>query len=611
MSLLSKVFDLDDLRSLPGEFAGSFKPSNIIAKGYPWWTKGDTDAFFVLFFDNLATQLSLAGGAIAGFGPGLGLPPKFVWENFFGGVGLSVFIGNLYYALQASKVAVRSGKMTTCAQPYGINTPGAVAKTFTVLVPAYLAELAKYESPSEEDKMAAARVAWSIACAANFFGGIIELLGAFVAPFIAKNVPTGALLVPIAGVGVSWLGFNPLLAILGSHFSHNPIVGFVPFVIIWIAFFGTNDLFGKRVPAIAMAGVIGVFLNLIAQSADFPKYQDIVATSTDFAKFNGFSIPSFDQFGYAARNYGSLVAGLAFANFLGTLSCNLSARRGGDLFSPTESMIVDGIGSIIGACFGSPYGTTVYIGHVAYSKMGATRGYSFLNGFLWLIIGMFGIHAVLDTIVPHEILGGVLIVIGFGMAAQAVESVPKRWYPAVLIGICMCFSDFMSAMRMPVEDIQLVANGYIFVSFLYTFWLMMLVDRWFLAAAGVFLALVILSFFGITHGEVVDVRYDENGTLMGSELGPDYIGMPGWKMLLMYGVSMLLCFAFHLAQCKGLIEAPQAEDFRKIQADELESLKAGGTATHNYAVDSASISASVNSKVSQATRLEEGAVGKI
>eukprot|EP00971_Amphidinium_carterae_P282753 5613442-Amphidinium_carterae.1 len=38
--------------------------------------------------------------------------------------------------------------------------------------------------------------------------------------------------------------------------------------------------------------------------------------------------------------------------------------------------------TINGLLQGSPYGTTVYIGHVAYKKMGATRGYSLLNGVL-------------------------------------------------------------------------------------------------------------------------------------------------------------------------------------------------------------------------------------
>eukprot|EP00971_Amphidinium_carterae_P001665 33504-Amphidinium_carterae.1 len=103
--------------------------------------------------DNLATQLNLAGMAIGA----VGLPAEFVWEKFFGGVGLSIFVGNLYYSMQAAKVAHRSGKMDTCAQPYGINTPGAIAKTFGILGPVFWAT-------GDHEK------AWETACVANFFG---------------------------------------------------------------------------------------------------------------------------------------------------------------------------------------------------------------------------------------------------------------------------------------------------------------------------------------------------------------------------------------------------------------------------------------------------------
>jgi len=70
--------------------------------------------------------------------------------------------------------------MDTCAQPYGVNTPGAIAKTFGVLAPALA--LASAEGLDTE---AAMKRAWSVACAANFVGETSSrpahrhLLGAF------------------------------------------------------------------------------------------------------------------------------------------------------------------------------------------------------------------------------------------------------------------------------------------------------------------------------------------------------------------------------------------------------------------------------------------------
>ena len=80
---------------------------------------------------------------------------------------------------------------------------------------------------------------------ANFLGGAFEFLGAFVAPFIVRNCPQGAFLAPIAGIGMTWLGINPLVQLLSSPAAHNPIVGFLPFVLVWLNAFATNKLLGS------------------------------------------------------------------------------------------------------------------------------------------------------------------------------------------------------------------------------------------------------------------------------------------------------------------------------------------------------------------------------
>merc|ERR1719446_1450338 len=142
---------------------------------------------------------------------------------------------------------------------------------------------------------------------------------------------------------MTWLGISPLITILSSKFGQNPIVGFLPFIIIWISFFGTGKLFGKYVPAVGVAVVCGIVLNLFAQTADFQTYSDFVDKSTDHLKWNGLAMPSFSHFDVAWQEYGSLVLGLACTNFIGTYACNISARKGGDHYSPMESMIVDGL----------------------------------------------------------------------------------------------------------------------------------------------------------------------------------------------------------------------------------------------------------------------------
>eukprot|EP00971_Amphidinium_carterae_P129370 2562398-Amphidinium_carterae.2 len=383
---------------------------------------------------------------------------------------------------------------------------------------------------------------------------------------------------PIGGIGLTWLGINPLLTIMNSHFAQNPMVGMIPFVILWVAYFGCPDkgLFGPIIPAAAVAVLVGMVLNWLAWSRDWDGYSQVLEDSTDFLSWNGLGVPGWGEMDAAFQDYGNLLLGLAFTNFIGTYACNISARKGGDLFPVMESMMVDGLGSMIGALFGSPYGTTVYIGHVAYKKMGATRGYSLLNGVLWLIFGLFGFHALLQALIPTEVVSGILVVVGFSMAAQVCTSSPERWYPAVLVGMAIGFSDLIiGGMGGTNTDIFLMGNGYVWISLLYAWFLMMLTDRWFLAAALAFGICFGATFIGLIHATEMNWQYRDDGTLHGSET-LSYEGMPGWKYLFMYFLCSMLCLAFYGVQKAGFIEPPVEEDFRELQEKEFNELASGG-----------------------------------
>ena len=110
------------------------------------------------------------------------------------------------------------------------------------------------------------------------------------------------------------------------------------------------------------------------------------------------------------------------------------------------------VGLLPGALCGSPWGTTVYIGHTTYKKFGATRGYSALcgaarqrrlsnhtskaacqppppttTGIFFLVFGLSGLYGILDSLIPHDIYVGILACIGMLIAGQCVEVTPKRW----------------------------------------------------------------------------------------------------------------------------------------------------------------------------------------
>lgn len=579
-TFLESIIDIQDLKGLPFELAATFKPKNVIAKGYPFWTlRGDTTAFLMLFFDILATQMGGIGAAVYG----VGFTHAFIYSHWMGGAGISLLFGNAYYALQASKLAMKTGKMDVCAQPYGINTPGMFAKIFGIMAPClYSALAAEYgkgpfitgnwgdtSDATPEELEGAMTIAWNVACCVNLIGGFVEIIGAFVAPLITRNVPQGAFLVPLAGIGATWLGYAPLKDIMASHFGHFPIVGFIPLMITWLGFFGSDFANGKylfgQVPPVLLSCVVGVILCVICNPSG---YTGAYETGVTFLGKGGISFPDFSVYGtdyFASYGNVGLVMGLSFTNFIGTFGCNVSARLGGDVTSPMEQMVVDGTGTVLGALFGSPLGTTVYIGHPTYKKFGATRGYSLINGLMYFIVGMVGAHGLLDAIIPHEILLGSLVCVGFVIVQQTFEEAPSRWYPAVAIGICICFSDFIVNLMglTPDPSIKVFSSGYVWVSFLWTWFFMMLTDRWFKMAALVFVILGCMTAVGFCHSAQAGFVYDADGMHVGGIPGTT----PTWKYIVTYFVAAAVCVVLHLFQRIGKLLGPVEEDYRKIQIE--------------------------------------------
>src|SRR5690348_5420386 len=80
-------------------------------RGLPWFTRGDLDGFFGLFMDNLL-QLMLIGGLCGFF---CGFSADFITGQILPGAALSILLGNLFYAWQARRLALESGRADVTA----------------------------------------------------------------------------------------------------------------------------------------------------------------------------------------------------------------------------------------------------------------------------------------------------------------------------------------------------------------------------------------------------------------------------------------------------------------------------------------------------------------
>ena len=383
------------------------------------FTKGDGEGFVAAFVNNLVQLLILA--PLCTFV--LGFSPELIYGKILPGVAISFVVGNFFYAWQALQLAKRENRTDVCALPYGISTPAIFAHVFLVMLPAKQLAIANGMADPE-------RFAWHAGLVACALGGLVEFSLSFCAPFIRRHTPQAAMLATLGGVGVGLLGLSFFFQLFAA-----PLVGIVTLVLVFLVFFGRVKFRGG-LPATLVILAIGTGL----------------AWATGLAPVGGADARPFADFGfyptipmpgelYAALTGGHLIAYLSVVipiGLLGVLASlqNIeSAAAAGDSYPVRSSLIVSGVGTLAAALFGSPFPTSIYIGHPAWKKLGARAGYSFLNGVAIAVICTSGLMAALTWLIPAQAGVAIILWIGVIITVQAFEVTPPRHYPAVVIGL--------------------------------------------------------------------------------------------------------------------------------------------------------------------------------
>src|SRR5580765_59026 len=381
----------------------------------PWLVRGDIDGFFGLALDNLVQLLLI--DTLCRFV--LGFPPELVYGRVLPGAAVSILVGNLFYAYQARRLAERTGRRDICALPYGINTVSLIAHVFLVMLPAKaLATAAGAPDP--------VRVAWQAGLVATLASGIIELAAAFVAERVRKATPRAALLSTLAGIALGFISFGFLFRAFA-----RPIVGLTTFGIVMLTYFG-RVRFKGHIPGGLVAIALGTFLSWMIHIAP--------SGPTPAAAAFHFPVPVVGDLVAALGGghllpYLSVIVAMGLFNVLGSLQNIESAEAAGDLYETRPSLMINGIGSIFAALFGSTFPTTIYIGHPGWKALGARAGYSVLNGVFITIICLTGTLAWIAWAVPIDAGMAIVLWIGIVISAQAFQATPREHAPAVVIGL--------------------------------------------------------------------------------------------------------------------------------------------------------------------------------
>ncbi len=464
----------------------------------PFFIRQDFDGFLGLFFYNLVNLIMIMGLCLI-----IGMPEALILGKILPATALAVFVGNILLFLLARRLAAKEGRTDVTALPYGVNPITLIAFFYLIIVPVY--------SITKD-----AELAWRVGVVCSFVSGICQLLGAFVGKGILKFTPRAALLAALAGIAITFIGIHFAVKIW-----ENPIVAFVPFALIMVEYFSRTKL-PFRIPATVYALFLGTAIAWFTGAMDSKG----LAESTEAIAFYFPELElccSFNQDIFSRSTpYLAVAIPLGFMSFLETVQNIESAKAAGDTYQSVPVLAISGLGTIIGSIFGSPFPTTVYIGHPGWKAVGVRSGYSMVNGIAIVILGFTGMMSFVSNLIPLEVGYPLLVWIGIIVTAQAFKTTPNEHAPAIAFGIMPALGAWMVYILRQVvrtneacstADVNIIlvdklaqfkglitfSEGALFSAMFLTALAVCLTERKFLEAYVWTMFLVIFSFVGLIH----------------------------------------------------------------------------------------------------------------
>ncbi len=378
-------------------------------------SRGDSSAFWALFTDNLVNLMVLSGVCRFVFD----MPGEVVYGRIVPGAAVAILAGVAVYVVLARRAARRLGRDVT-ALPYGISTPVMFVYLFGVIGPIYW---------STDDAL----LAWQVGIAAGLIGGLVAASGALVGPWLKRVTPRAGMLGTLCGIALVFIGAVPLAEVFES-----PVIGFTAMIVVlW-------GLVGRfRLPFGLPAGLLAIGLGTAAALATGQSTIDVSGT--------GLYLP--------VPWLGDMAAGLSYLaanpdlllvlvpvqiyNFIETMNNVESAEAAGDPYPVGLCQLTDGAGTMIGAVFGSPFPTTVYIGHPAYRRMGARAGYVMGVGAVVAVSAVFGLLALFNELIPIAAAAPILVFVAISLVADTARNVRPEHMAAVAIAVLPHVSAFL------------------------------------------------------------------------------------------------------------------------------------------------------------------------
>ena len=468
------------------------------------------------------------------------MPPALVYGRILPGAALSILFGNIFYAWQARKLAIRTGRTDVTALPYGINTVSLIAFIFLIIAPIYF---------QTKDPV----LAWQAGLFACLASALLECTGAFVGAWLRRHTPRAALLSSLAGIAITFISMGFVFQIFAM-----PAVAVVPALLVIFVYGGQIKL-PLGLPGGFIAVALGVAMAWILRWIGYPLFHPLPGTYRFAVHLPETTFPDMTAFLINGQGwkYFSVIFPMALFNVIGSLQNLESAEAAGDQYDTRSSLLVNGLGSMVAAGLGSPFPTTIYIGHPGWKAMGARWGYSILNGAVITALCLIGGVTLVLKVVPMEAMIGILLWIGIIITAQAFQEVPRKHNAAVALGLLPSLAAWAlilieTALRKAGTSLFVVAprfggdlyvyglialsQGFILTSMILSAIMVFVVERQFFKAALWAATAAFLSFFGVIHAYVLTPDGVQNKFGFGAAKA----------FALSYLIATLLLLAFHL-----------------------------------------------------------------
>ncbi len=468
-----------------------------------WFVPQDLDGFFGLAIDNLVQLIVIVNLCSAV----CGMPGSLIYGRILPGTAIAVILGNLFYAWQAKRLMDRTGRDDVTALPYGINTPSVFAYIFLVIAPVYR------QTGDPE-------LAWKIGLVACVGSGIIEFIGSFFAEWIRKHTPRAALLSTLAGIAITFIAMDFALKIFNL-----PLIALLPLGILLLQYL-TGLRFPFGIPGGLLAVIVGTLIAWVGVPFGYgpmdpagigPAIGELQLRTPDLSIGSLLQALSSEE----ALAFFSIILPMGLFNVVGSLQNIESAEAAGDGYSATSSLAVNGVGTLIGAAFGSCFPTTIYIGHPGWKKMGARAGYSIYNAVFIAAVCFLGAMPLVLAVIPLEAAVAILLWIGIVITAQAFQVSPQSHAPAVAVGLFPSVAAWgylmisntaigagksleellpgFQAAGFPFEGMIALNQGFILTCMIWAAVTVALIDRKFYSASIWMAIAAVLSSVGIIH----------------------------------------------------------------------------------------------------------------